>query len=56
MWSSLLLGCSTTFACPGPLPLVKDGDLIAIVRHMILARGPDTVKVTKVKGHACYRG
>ena len=30
----------------------KDGDLISIIRHMILARGPDTVKVTKVKGHA----
>ena len=35
-----------------PLPLVKDGALMAITRHMILAQGPDTVKVTKVKGHA----
>ena len=35
-----------------PLPLVKDGDFIAIVQHVIHARGSDTVKVTKVKGHA----
>ena len=35
-----------------PLLLVKDGDLSAIVKHMILARGPDTVMVTEVKGHA----
>ena len=35
-----------------PLPLVEDGDLIAIIQHMILARGRDTVKVAKVKGHA----
>ena len=34
-----------------PLPLVKDGDLNAIVQHMILAWGPNTAKVTKVKGH-----
>ena len=34
------------------MPLVKDGDLIAVVRHMIHARGPDTVRVTNVKGHA----
>ena len=35
-----------------PMPLVKNGDLIVIVQHMILSRGLDTVKVTKVKGHA----
>ena len=35
-----------------PLPLVKDGDLVAIVQHMLTAGGPDTVKVTKVEGHA----
>ena len=35
-----------------PLPLVKDGDLIATVRHVILTRDQDTVKVTKVKCHA----
>ena len=35
-----------------PLALVKDGDLIALVRYMIRTRGRDTVKVTKVKGHA----
>ena len=35
-----------------PFALVKDGDLIALVRYMIRTRGRDTVKVTKVKGHA----
>ena len=35
-----------------PLPVVKDGDLVAVIQHTILARSPDTVKVTKVKGHA----
>ena len=33
------------------LPLVKDGDLIALVQYMIRTRGRDTVRVTKVKGH-----
>ena len=27
-----------------PLPLVKDGDLIAIVQYMILGREPDTIR------------
>ena len=35
-----------------PLPSVKDGDLIALARCMIRARGRETVRVTKVKGHA----
>ena len=35
-----------------PLALVKDGDLIALVRYMIRTRGRETVRVTKVKGHA----
>ena len=35
-----------------PLPLVKDGDLIALVQYMIRTRGRETVRVTKVKGHA----
>ena len=35
-----------------PLPLDKDGDLVAVVRHMIHAWGPDTVRSTKVKGDA----
>ena len=33
-----------------PLPLVKDGDLVALVHHMIRTRGRSTVRVTKVKG------
>ena len=35
-----------------PLPLVKDGDLVALVHYMIRTRGRDTVRVTKVKGQA----
>ena len=35
-----------------PLPLVKDGDLIALAQYMIRTRGRDTVRVTKVVGHA----
>ena len=35
-----------------PLPLVKDGDLVAPVQYMIRSRGRETVRVTKVKGHA----
>ena len=35
-----------------PPPLVKDGDLIALVQYMIRTRGRETVRVTKVKGHA----
>ena len=35
-----------------PLPLVKDGDLVALVQYMVRTRGRDTVRVTKVKGHA----
>ena len=33
-----------------PVALTKDGDLIAIVRHMIVAGGHDTVRVTKIEG------
>ena len=35
-----------------PLPLVKDGDLIALAQYMIRTRGRETVRVTEVKGHA----
>ena len=35
-----------------PLPLVKDGDLLATINSMLCLRGVDTVKVSKVKGHA----
>ena len=35
-----------------PLHLVKDGDLISLIQHMIRVRGPEPVLVTKVKGHA----
>ena len=35
-----------------PLLLVKDGDLIDLAQYMIRTRGRDTVRVTKVVGHA----
>ena len=35
-----------------PLPLVKDGDLDALVHYMIRTRGRETLRVTEVKGHA----
>ena len=35
-----------------PLPLVKDGDLVALAQYMIRTRGRETVRITKVKGHA----
>ena len=35
-----------------PPPLVKDGDLLDLVQYMIRVRGRETVRVTKVKGHA----
>ena len=35
-----------------PLPVVKDGDLIALARYMIHTRGRETVRVTKGEVHA----
>ena len=35
-----------------PLPLVKVGDLVALVQYIIRTRGRETVRVTKVKGNA----
>ena len=35
-----------------PLPLMKDGDLLATIHSMLSLCGFDTVKVSKVKGHA----
>ena len=35
-----------------PLELVTDGDLFVLIRRMLDLRGRDTVRVTKVKGHA----
>ena len=47
------IGCLLDSDCLSkPLPLVKDGDLIALARFLIRTRGRDTVRVTKVKGHA----
>ena len=48
----LLDGCWTRTACFKPRPLIKDGDLVVLVQHMIRTRGRETVRVTKVKGHA----
>ena len=40
--------------CPGSVPfeLLKDGDLLLLIDRMIRRRGADTVRVSKVKGHA----
>ena len=48
-WSVRLLdhGCLAK-----PLSLIRDGDLVAVNQRMIRARRQDTVRVTKVKGHA----
>ena len=35
-----------------PFQVIPDGDLLCLIHHMLLLRGLDTVKVTKVKGHA----
>ena len=35
-----------------PLPLVKDGDLVALVQYIVRTRGRETVRVTEVKEHA----
>ena len=35
-----------------PPELVKDGDLILLIGRMPRLRGLDTVRITKVKGHA----
>ena len=35
-----------------PLPLVNDGDLVALVQYMIRTRCRETVRVTEVQGHA----
>ena len=47
------IGCLLDSDCLAkPLPLVKDGDLVALVQFLIRTRGRETVRVTKVKGHA----
>ena len=35
-----------------PLELVTDGDVLVLIRRMLDLRGCDTVRVTKVRGHA----
>ena len=36
-----------------PLPVVKDGDLVAIAQYMIRTCSRETVRVTKIKG-SCH--
>ena len=40
--------------CRGPVPLelVNDGDLLLLIERMLHHRGLDTVRISKVKGHA----
>ena len=52
MWSRSIARILHHGSFSTPLPLVKDGDFIAIVQHLILAKGPETVRITKVNGHA----
>ena len=35
-----------------PFELLNDGDLLLLIDRMIRRRGPDTVRISKVKGHA----
>ena len=35
-----------------PFEILKDGDLLCLIHRMLLLRGLDTVKISKVKGHA----
>ena len=35
-----------------PSKILKDGDLLCLIHRILLLRGLDTVKVSKVKGHA----
>ena len=44
----LLRGCRGS----KPLELVNDGDLLLLIEHMLSRRGFDTVRISKVKGHA----
>ena len=37
---------------PKPFELVNDGDLLLLLEHMLSRRGLDTVRISKVKGHA----
>ena len=44
----LLRGCRG----PRPFQLINDGDLLLLLEHMLHRRGLDTVRISKVKGHA----
>ena len=44
----LLSGCRG----PKPFELVNDGDLLLLIERMLHLRGLDTVRISKVKGHA----
>ena len=38
--------------CWLPFQVLPDGDLLCLIHRMLVLRGLDTVRVTKVKGHA----
>ena len=48
MVDRLLRGCHG----PTPFELVHDGDLLLLLERMLNHRGLDTVRISKVKGHA----
>ena len=43
----LLDGCRGTV----PFELVKDGDPLLLIERLLHLGGPDTVRITRVKGH-----
>ena len=48
----MLVGCLAVVMVLSPFELVDDGDLLLLIEHMLNRRGLDTVRITKVKGHA----
>ena len=52
MWLDMLVGFLLVENLVGPLELLVDGDLIALVQKLVSIRGPGTTAISKVKGHA----
>ena len=48
----MLIGCFVVVVVVSPFELVNDGDLLLLIEHMLRRRGLDTVRISKVKGHA----
>ena len=48
----MLIGYFVVLVVLSPLKLVNDGDLLLLLERMLNHRGLDTVRITKVNGHA----